>query len=521
MRDQLEENNPLLRMSQLLHNYSKKLILQLLILSVCALQTLYSQAPKREFRAVWVATVANIDWPSRPGLSGVEQQEEIKAILDLHQANGINAIILQVRPTADAIYPSELEPWTRFLTGVQGVAPEPWYDPLEFWIEECHRRGMELHAWFNPYRIKMSAKDSLAEKHIALQHPEWCFEYGGKTYFSPANSWVRDFLVTVGLDVVRRYDIDAVHFDDYFYPYAIAGEAIPDGPEFSLLGDSLYPSDPGQWRRQNVDTIIEMLHLAIKSEKPWVKFGISPFGVWRNRSEDFTGSETRAGISNYDGLYADVLKWQREGWIDYLMPQIYWRDDHPLAGFSTLAYWWNDFSYGRSVYVGLAPYRISKASKYKMWKKEKYLLAQIEVLRKLEGIDGFGFFSSKHFFRSDLSRLNSKLRKQYCSRPALVPEMPWIDSQAPPAPFNLVREGNSLHWDIHESLNEMERSRFFVLYRYGKGENSKVKRFENMIRVSAQSATVFPEGIEPGVYRVSALDRLSNESQLSDPLIVH
>ncbi|MCP4311860.1 MAG: family 10 glycosylhydrolase [Bacteroidetes bacterium] len=491
------------------------------ILLEFVIQPSNAQSPKREFRAVWVATVANIDWPSLPGLSSEEQKQEIISVLDLHQANGINAIILQVRPTADAIYPSDLEPWSRFLSGEQGVAPEPWYDPLNFWIEESHRRGMELHAWFNPYRIKMSVEDSLAENHIALKHPEWCFDYGERSYFSPADSLVWEFVTSVVVDVVRRYDIDAVHFDDYFYPYAIKGETIPDSLEFAMSGDSSTTTQLDAWRRQNVDTIIEMLHLAIKSEKPWVKFGISPFGVWRNRLEDPLGSETAAGTSNYDGLYADVIKWQQEGWIDYLMPQIYWRDDHPVAGFSTLAYWWNDQSFGRSVYVGLAPYRISKKSDYKMWRKDKYLLEQIELLRELEGVHGFGYFSSKHFFRSDLARLNKKIRKDYCPRPALVPGMPWIDSNAPEAPFNLTRDGESLRWDVNETLNEMDRSRFYVLYRYEQAENSKLKRAENMILVTGESFADFSEGIKSGVYRVTSLDRLSNESQLSNPLIIN
>jgi uncharacterized lipoprotein YddW (UPF0748 family) len=432
----------------------------------------------------------------------------------------VNAVILQVRPTADAIYPSDLEPWSRFLSGVQGMAPQPWYDPLQFWIEESHKRGMELHAWFNPYRITMSLNDSLADTHIALQHPEWCFEYGGRSYFSPANSWVWEFVSSVVLDVVRRYDIDAVHFDDYFYPYAVAGEAIPDSLEFSLLGDSAYPEHLDQWRRGNVDAIIEMLSIAIKSEKPWVKFGISPFGVWRNRSRDSMGSETAAGTSNFDGLYADVLLWQRKGWIDYLMPQLYWRDDHPVAGFSTLAYWWNDFAYGRSMYVGIAPYRISRDSDHKMWRKDKYFLKQIDLLRDLEGINGFAYYSSKHFFRSDLARLNQKLRKSFCALPALVPEMPWIDATAPQAPFRLSQEGETLNWEVQDQVDEMDRARFFVLYRYESDENSKLKRAENIVLVCGNPYVEFSNGIEPGVYRVSALDRMNNESQLSDPLIL-
>ncbi len=484
------------------------------------IQPVCGQLVKREFRGVWVSTVANIDWPSRAGLSSEMQQEQILKILNHHKKNGVNAIILQVRPTADAIYPSDLEPWSKFISGVQGKAPEPFYDPLKFWVDEAHRRGMELHAWFNPYRINLKPDDSLAVNHIALLHPEWCFTYGDRTYFSPANPLVWEFVISVVLDVVMRYDIDAVHFDDYFYPYPIAGESLPDSLEFQQFGGDYYPEHVDAWRRHNVDTIIQVLHNAITSEKPWVKFGIAPFGVWRNRRDDPTGSETVGGSPNYDALYADVILWQREGWIDYLMPQIYWRDDHPVAGFSTLAYWWNDFSYGRSVYIGLAPYRISKNSNHRQWRKEKYLRQQIDVIRTLEGLDGFGYFSSKHFFRKDLSRLNKKIRKECCSRPALVPSMPWIDSQAPAAPFNLQREGDRLLWEDEETDNAMDRSRFYVLYRYEKGDNSSMKAPANIELVTGERSVDFESEIEPGTYRVSALDRLNNESQLSVPLKV-
>ncbi|MCK4992803.1 MAG: family 10 glycosylhydrolase, partial [Bacteroidales bacterium] len=300
----------------------------LLILGFCGIfvQALSAQSPKREFRGVWVATVANIDWPSEPGLSTYEQQHEILDIVDMHKKNGINAIILQVRPTADALYSSELEPWSGFLTGEQGKAPDPFYDPLEFWIREAHKRGMELHAWFNPYRINVDTADFLSGSHIIHKHPEWLFSYGGRFYFSPANPGVWNFVREVVVDVVRRYDVDAIHFDDYFYPYRIENQEFPDSLDFARYGGKFYPDRLEEWRRHNVDTIIAMLGAAIKEEKPWVKFGISPFGVWRNRSEDERGSETTAGTSNYDGLYADVLLWQQKGWIDYLMPQLYWRE---------------------------------------------------------------------------------------------------------------------------------------------------------------------------------------------------
>ena len=494
--------------------------LLLLLLWGLSSSDLFAQAPKREFRGVWVATVANIDWPSSPGLSTIQQQAEILEILDLHKLNGNNAIILQVRPTADALYQSELEPWSRFLSGEQGVAPEPYYDPLEFWIREAHKRGMEMHAWLNPYRISIDTADLLSESHISHLHPEWIFTYGERTYFSPANPQVWDFVTSVVVDVVRRYDVDAIHFDDYFYPYQIADQDLPDSLEFKVFGGEFYPDRIEDWRRHNVDTIISLLGSAIKAEKPWVKFGISPFGVWRNRSEDAHGSETSAGTSNYDGLYADVLHWQRKGWIDYLMPQLYWRESHPAVGFSTLAYWWNDFGFGRHMYVGLAPYRLDKKSQHPEWRKEKYLLMQIDKIRDLEGLHGFGYFSSKHFFREDLNRLNKKLQKKYCQTPALVPEMPWIDSEAPSSPTDLRREGKALVWEASEASETMDRSRFFTVYRFDPNENSLIKSPGNLVELTGETRLTFEEGIPKGIYRIAALDRLNNESQLSDPLEV-
>ena len=500
--------------------YMYRRLFLLFVLHGFVIQALLGQPPKREFRGIWVATVANIDWPSEPGLSTAKQQKEIFEILDLHKQNGVNAIILQVRPTADALYHSKLEPWSRFLTGEQGEAPEPYYDPLEYWIHEAHKRGMELHAWFNPYRISLDTSDLLSASHICHEHPEWAFNYGDRSYFSPANPQVWDFVTEVVVDVVRRYDVDAIHFDDYFYPYKIEDQELPDSLDFALFGGDFYPDRIEDWRRHNVDTIISMLGAAIKSEKPWVKFGISPFGVWRNRSEDEKGSETTAGTSNYDGLYADVLLWQSKGWIDYLMPQLYWRENHPAVGFSTLAYWWNDFGYGRHMYVGLAPYRLDKKSKYPQWRKEKFLLRQIDVIRDLEGLHGFGYFSSKHFFRPELAKLNLKLQKKQCHTPALVPEMHWIDAKAPQRPTGLRLDGDALLWDVPEFSEEMDRPRFFTVYRYEPGGNAHIKSVSNLVKLTGEARINFGERVPGGTYRVAALDRLNNESQLSDPLEV-
>lgn len=478
---------------------------------------LQSQTNKREFRAIWIASVSNIDWPSAPNLSPTKQKEEIIKILDFYKAQNINAIILQVRPTSDAIYASKLEPWSRYLTGHQGKAPSPYYDPLSFWIQEAHKRAVEVHAWFNPYRITQSLSDTLVSDHIINKNPSWGWEYGNRKYFEPGHPKVWQFVTEVVTDVVRRYDIDAVHFDDYFYPYKIKDIAIPDDDAFKKYGASFYPNNKDDWRRHNTDTIIQILSSAIKNTKPWVKFGISPFGVWRNRSNDEIGSETKAGTTNYDVLYADVIKWQRKGWIDYLMPQLYWRDDHPAADFSTLAYWWADYSYNRGLYIGLAPYRIDKKSDHKLWKKDKYFIQQIELLRTLENINGFGFFSSKTLFKPELKGLNKKLTKDICANKAMVPTMPWIDNIAPKCPVNLSRNRNKIIWESGTSENEFDKNRFFALYKYEGDETRYLKAATKIIALTGEPFFIFPKGIPKGIYRVSSLDRLNNESPLSKP----
>lgn len=490
------------------------------ILNCCLTVQVNAQVKKREFRAVWVATVANIDWPSRPGLSSADQQAEVIQILDRHKENGMNAIILQVRPVADALYDSSLEPWSAYLTGEQGKAPVPFYDPLKYWVDHAHARGMELHAWFNPYRVKQSVDQALDSTHIAVTHPEWTVDYGNKTYFNPAIPAVREFVTEVVTDVVRRYDIDAVHFDDYFYPYQVADVSFPDDSAFAACGGPYYPDHIEAWRRHNVDTIIQMLSEAIKEEKPWVKFGISPFGVWRNRAEDPAGSETLAGTTNYDNLYADVIMWQQQGWIDYLMPQIYWRDDHPAADFSTLAYWWNDAASGRHLYVGLAPYRIQRRSEHRLWRTERRFLKQMDVLRSLDEINGFGMFSSSHFFRKDLARLNRLLQRRYTEYPAIVPAMPWIDNVPPDYPSNLRIQGNQLTWDTTMVSCVFDQPRFFVVYRFDRKDDRHLKSAKNIFAVTGCHTFDFGEKIPHGIYRVAALDRLGNESQLSDPLVV-
>ena len=382
-------------------------------------------APKREFRAVWVATVNNIDWPSKPGLSTDQQKKEVVDILNMHAKNGMNAIIMQVRPASDAFYKSELEPWSRYLTGVQGKAPEPFYDPLQFWVEECHNRNMEFHAWLNPFRVAQNAGEQLSSKHIAFKHPEWIVNYGGKLYFDPGIPQARDFVVKVVTDIVARYDVDAIHFDDYFYPYPLKDD-FPDQASFDQFNRGFSAGQKADWRRQNVDLMIQSLSENIKRTKPWMKFGISPFGVWRNKASDPDGSETTAGTTNYDHLYANILKWQKNGWIDYCLPQLYWQIGHPSVDFTGLSYWWAGHAYNRAMYVGHALYKLEGNSTVPEWRDPEQLVKQIQIVRQIRGLGGSAFYSSNHFKR-DLFGFDQTLRNNLYKYTALIPRMPWIE----------------------------------------------------------------------------------------------
>ncbi len=381
---------------------------------------LYAQK-KKEFRAVWIATVSNTDWPSKKGLSTQEQKDEFIRLLDFHQKNGMNAVIMQVRPAADAFYPSPYEPWSEWLTGEQGKAPSPWYDPLAFMIEETHKRGMEFHAWCNPYRANFNiATASIAPTHITKKHPDWFLTYGGKKYFDPGNKEAQKFVVDVVRDIVSRYDVDAIHFDDYFYPYRVPEKEFPDAASYARYGKGMTKDE---WRRSNVDSIILQLYKTIRQTKPSVKFGISPFGVWRNSDKDPRGSQTRAGQTNYDDLYADILLWLEKGWIDYVAPQLYWEFEHTTAPFGTLIDWWSRHTYGKHCYIGLGVYR---AGSNKAWKDSSQLPRQIERIRQTNNVHGMIFYSSKSFEKNP-NGWNDMLRLKYFREPALVPEMNWLD----------------------------------------------------------------------------------------------
>jgi uncharacterized lipoprotein YddW (UPF0748 family) len=381
-------------------------------------------AQKAEFRGVWMATVANIDWPSSKTLSTERQKEEFIQLLDMHQRNGMNAVVVQVRPSADAFYKSSYEPWSEFLTGTQGKAPSPYYDPMEFMIEEVHKRGMEFHAWLNPYRAVFNTRtSSVSPTHITRKMPEWFIDYGDASsitrYFDPGNPDARNFVNEIVRDIVKRYDVDGIHMDDYFYPYRIPGKEFPDYKSYAAYGKGMAKD---AWRRANCDTIVSMLQRTIRQEKPWVKFGISPFGVWRNKSRDPRGSDTDAGQTNYDDLYADVLLWLEKGWIDYVTPQLYWSIGHSKADFLTLLDWWAERTYGKHCYIGIS---IFETGTNNVRKDPTQLTRMMDAVRKKDNVQGVIFYKTSSF-KQNPNGFNDKLRDHYFKIPAAVPDMEWM-----------------------------------------------------------------------------------------------
>ncbi len=356
------------------------------------------------FRGAWIATVANIDWPSKEAVGNTEkQQTEMLFLLDSLHTIGINAIIFQVRPTADALYYSELEPVSHWLTGVQGSWGEqtPW-DPLEWTIDEAHQRNMEVHVWLNPYRVNLATTDTsiLAPNHIMRRHPDWFWCYNKQWYFDPGLDETREWICTIVQDIVERYDIQAIHMDDYFYPYPAGGKALPDEHTFARLPRGY--EDIKEWRRNNVDMAIQDISATIRDCRPDVQFGISPFGVWRNADVDSTGSATTAGITNYDDLYANIRLWIQAGWIDYVLPQLYWEIGKKVADYEVLAHWWANEVRGTDckLYIGMAPYRLENASPKTPWGKGNEISRQMQLNRTIPEITGECFYSTRPLLRN-------------------------------------------------------------------------------------------------------------------------
>lgn len=353
------------------------------------------------FRGAWIATVANIDWPSEQAVGDTAKQKaEMLFELDSLAAIGINAIVFQVRPTADALYISEFEPSSHWLTGKQG-APLSW-DPLAWTIEQAHNRGMEVHVWLNPYRVNLAKTDTsmLAPDHIMRRCPNWFWEYNKQWYFDPGLEVTREWICTIVQDIITRYPVQAIHMDDYFYPYPAGKLQLPDSATFAQHPRGF--EDIKEWRRNNVNLAIQDISRTIHECRNDVEFGISPFGVWRNANVDSTGSKTRAGITNYDDLYADIRLWIREGWIDYVLPQLYWEIGKKVADYEVLAHWWANEVHGTKckLYVGLAPYRLEKASAKSPWGQGNEISRQMRLNRTIPEISGECFYSTRPLLRN-------------------------------------------------------------------------------------------------------------------------
>ena len=406
--------------------------------------SLFAAEPaKQEMRGAWIVTVANIDWPSKQAVGNAElQKQEMLTLLDTLQALHFNMVVFQVRPTADALFLSTLEPVSKWLAGAQNDdllkmkmdGPEQFrcilaYDPLNFTCTEAHKRGIEVHVWLNPYRVTGGGmtKEDLAPEHVFYKHPEWFVKYGKQYYFNPGLAEVRAWLNCVVENIVARYDVDAIHFDDYFYPYRIAGEEFPDAETFAAYPRGFDNID--DWRRNNTNLVIAELHETIKRRKPWVEFGISPFGVWRNAATDsIRGSQTKAGVQNYDDLYADILLWLEQGWIDYVAPQLYWEIGKKVADYEILLKWWSENLYGKKLYIGVAPYRLEpdaeKAAKLKgtakAWGEANEICRQIRMNRQNANCHGAIFYPVHSIMENPLG-LKDSLRSELFVEPVETP----------------------------------------------------------------------------------------------------
>ena len=446
---------------------------------------------QREFRGVWVASVVNIDWPSKPNLSVAQQKFELLAILSRMEELNLNALVLQIRPNGDAFYASQIEPWSGWLTGAQGVPPDPYYDPLQYAIEECHKRNIELHAWFNPYRARLARQQSpFAPNHMAVVYPQYAYRYGDLIWMDPGAKEVQDRTYQVIMDVVQRYDIDGIHLDDYFYPYPKSGIDFPDSQTYAAYRASGGTLSLSNWRRQNVDQMIKRIAEGIKATKPYVKFGISPFGIYRPGK-----APGIVGMDQYEDLYADVKLWMERGWVDYLAPQLYWRIDPPQQSYPVLLNWWLRHNpQQRHIYAGNYLSQLDNG-----WPISE-LERQVKISRQNAQYLSLGniFFSMK-MFRDNRQGVNEIFKSGLYSKPALVPAMTWLDNEPPQPPTDVTVSYDTVSWS--PSLSEDIRS--WTVYQ------QRGNSWELMDILNAETTAV---RLPPGTYAIKAVDRMANES---------
>ena len=469
-----------------------------------------SAAPKREFRGAWIQCVNG----QFIGLGTEKMQQTLTYQLDELQKDGVNAIIFQVRPECDALYESSIEPWSRFLTSEQGVAPVPYWDPLQWMIDECHKRGMELHAWINPFRAKTKVTNQLASNHIAIRRPDLVFPYDGLYILNPAKQENRDYICRVAADIIRRYDVDGLHIDDYFYPYPTPGCQIPDQQDFANNPEGY--TNIHDWRRHNVNLFIEQLHDTIQSVKPWVKFGVSPFGIYRNKKNAHNGSDTN-GLQNYDDLYADVLLWGDNGWYDYCVPQLYWEIGHKAADYETLIHWWNENASSRPLFIGEDIERTAKHADLRN-PNQNQMQAKYALHDKLGNISGTVLWYAKAAV-DNVGNYGTMLRNHYWRYPALQPLMPFIDDTTPGKPTKVkalwTSDGYTLFWQAPKSKSWRDEAVKYVVYLFANKEKIDLEDPSHIVAITTNPWLNLPynQGKDKYTYVVTALTRLSAESK--------
>ena len=472
----------------------------LLLISLMLAMVMTAQ-PKREFRGAWIQCVNG----QFRGIGTEAMQKTLSYQLDELQKDGCNVIIFQVRPECDALYESQYEPWSYYLTGQQGVAPRPYWDPLAWMIEQSHKRGMELHAWINPYRAKTKVAHANASNHVVSQHPERCFEYDGLTLLNPALKENRDYICQVVTDILERYDVDGLHIDDYFYPYPTPGIPIPDNAYFRA--DSQGFTDIGDWRRNNVNLFIEQLWATIRTVKPWVKFGVSPFGIYRNVKNDPNGSRTN-GLQNYDQLYADVLLWVKNGWVDYCVPQIYWEIGNKAADYAELMNWWNKHCTKTTLVIGED---IERTAKFNQMEQKMNMHAE------LPNIQGTVLWYAKAAV-DNVGNYGTQLRNVYWRYPALQPVMKHIDNKAPKKPRKVqvidIEGQKVLFWTAPKGEGWKDAAAGYAIYRFGPGDKVDINDVTKLVTITNDTHYELPreEWGSKVTYAVTALDRMQNES---------
>ena len=497
------------------------------VAALCALANTAADAqtgPKREMRGVWVSTHISLDWPNRTQ-TPAQQRAALLGILDHNKATGVNAVFLQVRSQADAMYPSTLEPWSYYLTNQQGAAPSPLWDPLQFAIDESRKRGLEFHAWINPYRAVATLSNAgnnamYAPNHVSRAHPEWMLTVGTVQILNPGIPAVRDHVHDVVMDIVNRYDIDGLHFDDYFYPNGTNNDsaayyADPRGFPDTAAGRA-------DWRRDNVNLLIERIGASIRAVKPWVKFGVSPSGIYRSSSDPAVGSPTSSGaLQHYQHLFADTRLWLQSGWVDYLAPQVYWYMGQAGSDYSLLVPWWNQNAFDRHMYIGIADYKMNTTG----WKNPLEVANQIALNRSQENVSGQIHFRHAFLLANPLG-YRTDLKDRVYKKQAMLPAMPWKDSLGPKESSNVESTVNgdgsvTLAWaGPADSPDEFEKARRYAVYRTAT-RNFDLNDPANLLGMTDAGDTTYTDGTaQPGqyyFYTVTTLNRLHHESAPSEP----